>query len=157
MEEIKELLTVVEKLQKKYPGREFPLDGRLVGDIGEVIAAEHYDITLYPIGKKGYDAYTADNKQVQIKATFRDNLTFPAGKNNIPEYYLGLKLLEDGSFEEIYNGPGNNIWELLKGRKDPTIGNLHSISISTLKAENGSIGANAKIPKRPSSQGCGIA
>jgi Family of unknown function (DUF6998) len=36
----------IEKLKNAFPHREFTIDGRLVGDIGEVIAALEYDLVL---------------------------------------------------------------------------------------------------------------
>jgi hypothetical protein len=38
---------------------------------------------------------------VQIKATFKDNLSFRA----TPDYYLGFKLYPNGNYDEVYNGP----------------------------------------------------
>jgi len=146
IEEIKTLLSIIKKLQSKYKNRKFTLDGRLVGDLGEVIAEQNYEINLFEKQEKMYDGYS-NNKKVQIKATFKDKLTFPYGINNIPEYYLGIKLNENGSFEEIYNGPGKNIYELLKKRKKPNNG-YFSISISTLKIENRKILNKDKIKKR---------
>ena len=42
-----------------------------------------------------------------------------------------VKIFNDGTFEEIYNGPGKNIWELIKDRKH-TKNSLHAISVSAL-------------------------
>ena len=44
-------------------------------------------------------------------------------------------MFNDGTFEEIYNGPGKNIWELIKDRKTTKNG-LHAISVSALKKIN---------------------
>lgn len=57
--------------------------GRLVGDIGEVIAELEYDLTLHGVSQPTHDAITADNRNVQIKATFKDSLTF----RKVPDYY----------------------------------------------------------------------
>ena len=40
----------IEHLKAEFPSRKFTIDGRLVGDVGEVIAALEYDIEL----DKGY-------------------------------------------------------------------------------------------------------
>jgi hypothetical protein len=47
---------------------------------------------------------TADGRKVQIKATMKESVTFPWG--DAPDYYIGLKILEDGTPLEVYNGPG---------------------------------------------------
>jgi len=46
-EAVRQLLAIVDRLRAEYPKKRFTLDGRLVGDIGEVIAAQEYDIVLH--------------------------------------------------------------------------------------------------------------
>jgi hypothetical protein len=101
------------RLRAEFPGKEFTIDGRLVGDIGEVIAELEYDIKLYDVLVAGHDGVTNDGRKVQIKATFKDSLTF----RTVPDYYLGFKLYEDGRHQEIYNGPGKLIYDKYKDRK----------------------------------------
>ncbi len=96
------IFTGVKALRKAFPGKEFTIDGRLVGDLGEVIAAMNYDIKLYPKSQCCYDGEYSDGRKVGIKATFQNSLTF----GEVPDYYLGLQLFEDGNYKEIYNGPG---------------------------------------------------
>lgn len=111
---IKDLHDSVEKLNNLYPHRKFTLDGRLVGDIGEVIAEQIYKIKLFEKNEPYYDALTiGTNRKVQIKATFKKSLTF----NHMPDYYIGIKLYDDGKFEEVYNGPGKYIYDEFKHRK----------------------------------------
>ena len=93
--------------------REFTIDGRLVGDIGEIIAALEYDVVLYEISQPDHDGTTSAGRRVQIKAKFKDSLTF----KTVPDYYLGFKLFPDGRHEEIFNGPGNVIYERYKHLK----------------------------------------
>ena len=47
-------------MQKDYPQKKFTLDGRLVGDIGEILAAENYLIELNPRLTKHHDAICMD-------------------------------------------------------------------------------------------------
>ena len=86
-EKIVELHKVVAELQKRFPHKKFTLDGRLVGDLGEIVAEKKYDIKLHEKVEKHYDGLTSDGKKVQIKVTFKEHLTF----NHCPDYYLGLK------------------------------------------------------------------
>lgn len=46
----------VAELEVRYRGREFTPDGHLVGSIGEVVAAEAFNLTLYRASYKGHDA-----------------------------------------------------------------------------------------------------
>ena len=103
----------IDKLKTAFPNRAFTIDGRLVGDIGEVIAALEYDIVLHEGMQRDHDANTSDGRNVQIKATFKDSLTF----RTVPDYYLGFKLFPDGRHEEIFNGPGRIIFERYASRK----------------------------------------
>ena len=146
IDEIKELFSIVNKLKNKYKNRNFTLDGRLVGDIGEVIVARDYDVILYENLEKIHDGYSG-NRKVQIKATFKDSLTFPDDESKVPEYYIGIKIFEDGTYEEIYNGTGINIWNLVKNRKK-TPNSLHSINISTLRNESKKESIENKIKKK---------
>lgn len=142
---LEELFGAVSKLQTAYPGKPFTLDGRLVGDIGEVVASLHYRVKLNEGLTKHHDAVCDDGRNVQIKTTFSKNLTFPVG--HVPDYYLGIKLNRDGTFEEIYNGPGQLIKDALK-RRAPTSTGLHGNITSQLKRINLDIPDSQRIPRR---------
>ena len=142
-EALKLIFQGISQLKRAFPIKEFTIDGRLVGDIGEVIAALEYDIELFDVLRKGHDGQTPDGRLVQVKATFKDFLTF----KSLPDYYLGLKLHKDGRFEEIYNGPGKVIYEKYRHRSG--IGKeLLSFPNSDLKQLSASIPGNDRIPKR---------
>jgi len=133
----------ISQLKVTFPNRAFTIDGRLVGDIGEVIAALEYDIILHDTSQPDHDGTTSDGRNVQIKATFKDSLTF----KTVPDYYLGFKLFKDGRFEEIYNGPGEIIFNKYALRKG--IGNqLLSFPISTLIELSKHVATEQRIPKR---------
>lgn len=104
----------IEALKGSCDGRRnFTIDGRLVGDIGEIIAEREFELTLDPKQRRGHDALTPDGRNVQIKAGFGSTLTF--GKE--PELYLGLKLYRNGDHEVIYNGPARSIRDRYNTRK----------------------------------------
>jgi hypothetical protein len=144
---IPKLWALVDKLSQEYPNKSFALDGRLVGDIGEIIAQENYQIRLFEGQVYKYDGVDKKNRNVQIKTTFKDSLNIPCKKEKVPDYYLGLKINHDGSFEEVFNGPGIKIWEIVKGRKDTSIGS-HSVSINTLKKLNQKVRIKDKISRK---------
>jgi hypothetical protein len=66
----------IDMLQKQFSQRLFTIDWRLVGDIGEIIAATEFDIKLDDKGRAVHDGETSDRRLVQITATFQDQLTF---------------------------------------------------------------------------------
>lgn len=153
MENIKsaiiELLGIVKQLKNSYPYKEFTLDGRLVGDIGEIVVEQIYDVKLFEKITSHYDGISSDGRKVQIKTTMKYALDFPA--DHIPDYYLGIKILENGEFEEIYNGPGGIIWEVLKHRKKPTKTNFHCVNIKRLKKLNLTVNIYDRIRRKNNS------
>ena len=144
-EALKNIFQSIEELRKAFKPKKFTIDGRLVGDIGEIIASLDYDIELFSKQHPDYDGKTTDGKErkVQIKATFKDSLTF----KKTPDYYLGLKLYKDGTSEEIFNGPGCIIYEEYKDR-DGIEEKLLSFPISKLKELSKSVSDSDRICKR---------
>ncbi len=66
------LVTARNALRQHYQhvGLKFTIDGNLLGDLGEAVAAELFNITLTPArSNEGIDGFTTDNRSVQIKAT----------------------------------------------------------------------------------------
>ena len=112
---IKRLLEIILEMQRDFPGKRFPLDGRLVGDIGEVATSELYAIQLSEGQTQLHDGVAADGRRVQIKTTMKARLTF----GDVPDYYLGLYISPAGEIEEIFNGPGSVIWREIQHRKRP--------------------------------------
>ena len=72
-DEIEPLLAARDQLKRRYAtsGLKFTLDGNLVGDIGEAIAAELYGIQLSARCGAGIDGMSAgaNPKSVQVKAS----------------------------------------------------------------------------------------
>ncbi len=66
---VAELYQIVGHLESYFPGRRFTPDGHLVGSLGEVLAAYHYDLELLPASTETHDAVARDGTMVQIKAT----------------------------------------------------------------------------------------
>lgn len=139
---VKELLNVIARMQGDYPKRKFTLDGRLVGDIGEILVEQIYDLELYDGQIVKHDA-VSNGRKVQIKTTMKNTLTF----GDTPEYYLGIKIERDGTVEEIFNGPGQVIKNMIIHRKRPK-NYLFCISLSQLRSLNKNINDKDRIPKR---------
>jgi len=133
----------IDRLKQTFRNRAFTIDGRLVGDIGEVIAALEYDVVLFEVSQPDHDGTTSAGRRVQIKATFKESLTF----RTVPEYYLGFKLFPDGRHEEIFNGPGSVIYERYKHRKGIGV-QLLSFPLKELRALSRGVLTAEKIPKR---------
>lgn len=134
----------IDRLQKCCDEtRKFTIDGRLVGDIGEIIAEREFAIELDKVSRHHHDAKTIDGRDVQIKATFQNSLTFTVA----PVLYIGLKLYKDGTHEVVYNGPGNLIAEEYKHRKG--IGEkLLSFPITRLRELSASVDDSNRVARR---------
>jgi hypothetical protein len=141
---LKLILEGIGILQESFSNRKFTIDGRLVGDIGEIIAAAEFDVTLDETSQSRHDGQTSDGRKVQVKATFKDSLTF----RSIPDYYLGMKLNWDGTHEIIFNGPGHVISDHYGHRKG--IGEeLLSFPLAKLRELSATVSDKDRIPRRP--------
>jgi len=140
-----QLLATVDKLCSAYPKKKFTLDGRLLGDIGEVLVEDAYDLTLFEDVQHHHDALASVGRLVQIKATMKNGLTFPA--HHKPKYFLGVQIHKDGSFTEVFNGPGKIAWKAVKKRSALKT-NLHTVSIAALRRLQEEVQPEDRIPRR---------
>lgn len=106
---VMELIQITNDLEALYPEKSFKLDGILLGNIGEVLAAYHYGIRLFKQSEPTHDGEViTDGKLVQIKITQSNKIIL---REN-PDYILILYLdRANGEVTEIYNGTGNRVWE----------------------------------------------
>jgi hypothetical protein len=83
---------------------EFTLDGNLVGDLGECLAAQYFGVRLLP--REAIDGYAPDGRTVQVKATGVGN--GPAFRNTTlrADHLLFFSIdISHGLAECVYNGP----------------------------------------------------
>ena len=137
-----ELYTIVQKLEKKYPGRHFTPDGHLVGSIGECLIAEQFDLDLVAASNKGFDAVSKCKKEVEIKVTQSNRVAF----RHEPQHAIVGKLSKKGQVSIVYNGPGNKIWEKFDGKNLPSNGQ-YQISLNVLKQLNENVNDSERVKK----------
>lgn len=125
-----------------YLGRHFTPDGHLVGSIGEVFAAERYGISLFTASCETHDDIAPDGRFVQIKATQRRAI----GISSEPDYLLMLSIDEKGRLEEVYNGPGKPVWQLIINRKRPKTGQ-YQVSLARLRLLNAGVSPEDRVPQ----------
>ena len=75
--------------------------GNLLGDFGELVAIEDYQLQKAPTGASGYDAVTKDGQTVQIKTNFVANQIGFRGKADL---LLVIGINTDASWKELYFG-----------------------------------------------------
>lgn len=139
---VKQLYATVSELGEMFPGRYFTPDGHMVGSIGECLVADAYCLDLKPASNKGYDAVTKSGVEVEIKATQASAVAF----RSQPQHAIVIKILPDGKFEEIYNGPGALVWEQFKAKRLPSNGQFQ-ISITRLSKLNESVAQADRVPR----------
>jgi hypothetical protein len=61
------MLAIVEQLCIAYSKNRFTLNRRLVGDIGEVLVEDAYDLQLFYDVKKHHDAESSDGRRVKSR------------------------------------------------------------------------------------------
>lgn len=139
---VKQLYATVNELEIMFPNRHFTPDGHLVGSLGECLVADAYGLSLLNASNKGYDALTKNGIKVEIKATQSKSVSF----RSEPEHTIVIKIMPNGTFEEIYNGSGARVWQQFANKKKPSNGQFQ-ISISKLRALNDKVSDNEHIPK----------
>lgn len=75
--------------------------GNLLGDYGEFIAVEVYDLKPAPRGANGYDAVRPDGKKVQVKTNYAAS---QIGFRGEADMLLCLKINDSGDWAELYYG-----------------------------------------------------
>jgi hypothetical protein len=73
------------------------LDGKLVGDIGDVLCAEKYGLELYDENADKHDCKeVATGSEVQIKSSFKYYSYFPY--KHVLDYFLSINISSVGEF-----------------------------------------------------------
>jgi hypothetical protein len=105
---VADIYRAVAELERLYPGRKFTPDGHLVGSIGEVIAAGHFNLTLSDASNPAHDAVDAEGKLVQIKLTAGSGISMYADCERL--IVLRIVTPERTEAEIVYDGPGSPVW-----------------------------------------------
>lgn len=106
--EIRDLISARNQLRKRYAafGLQFTLDGKLVGDIGEAIAAEMFGIKLTEGNATGIDGFAPDGRTVQVKATGTGRGPVFRHVSTRADHLLFFSLdFETLTGETVFNGP----------------------------------------------------
>lgn len=106
------LVTAQRALAKHYAktGLRFTLDGRLVGDIAEAIAAEAFGLEFPKERILGVDAYAPDKSSVQIKASgINKGPAFTPGEGRAKHLIFLILDFERAEAYVKYNGPEETV------------------------------------------------
>lgn len=95
--------------------RSFTPDGKMVGDIGEVIAKLFFRVKLHNVGRHNWDG-TYNDRNIQIKTTGGDGtyLREPPKEGFADGLLMVFQInRESGEFELVYNGDIQRVWDAL--------------------------------------------
>lgn len=76
--------------------------GNLLGDFGELVAIDAYNLKKAPAGANGYDAISTEGKSIQIKTNYAAT---QVGFRGSADLLLVLHVTDDGKWSELYFGP----------------------------------------------------
>jgi hypothetical protein len=139
---VSRLYMIVDELESLFPGRKFTPDGHLVGSIGEVMAANLYNLKLLPASAQNHDAVSSSGVYVQIKASQGSMVAL----REEPQHLLVLHLNRQGGVTEVYNGPGSLAWNACGSIQR---NGQRPISFARLKSLMGNIQEAEKLPVHP--------
>ena len=128
--------------------RNFTPDGRMVGDIGEVIAKIFYGVRLHRDGHHNWDG-TYNGRNVQIKATGGNGtyLKEPPKEGFSDGLLMAFKIdRECGEYEAVYNGDIQRVWDVLNNLKINRAGEK-MISLNRLRELQKSVHQKDIIPE----------
>ena len=146
-EVVKDFVTAHRRLRAYYQRTrlEFTLDGKLVGDLAEVIAVELFGLKLCERRTAGVDCVAQDGRSVQVKATGLSSKgpAFTPGEGRA-DHLVFLRLDFDKATGVIaYNGPEAPIRRLLR----PNFTGTKRVPLAAVLALNASVAESDRLPR----------
>jgi hypothetical protein len=145
---VDQLHAIVEELERLHPGRKFPLDGHLVGSLGEAAGEALFDVFLKPASTPGHDAVAGDGRTVEIKATYvNKSVGIRATSHEHAETLIVLRLSRRSGVdhEVVYNGPFGQAAGLAG---PPQKNGQAPISLNRLRKANALVDDADRVPGR---------
>ena len=136
-----------------HPGRKFPLDGHLVGSIGEAAAEALFDLTLVAASSTGHDAVATDGRKVEIKATYGTRgVAIRKTSHATADALIVLRLsrFPGVDHEVVFNGPLTVASEAAGATQS---NGQAPMSLSRLRSLNDTVLPTDRIPRRQQSLG----
>lgn len=147
------LHAIVTELEEMHPGRKFPLDGHIVGSIGEAAAEALFDLTLVAASSTGHDAIAKDRRKVEIKATYGTRgiaIRKTSHGNADALIVLRLSRSPEVDHEVVFNGP---LTVASQAAGTVQSNGQAAMSLARLRALNETVLTADRIPYRHKSQG----
>ena len=142
---VDQLHAIVTELEAMHPGRRFPLDGHLVGSIGEAAAEAMFLLNLQPGSTAGHDAIAHDGRRVEIKATYGAKAVgIRTTSHDHAAALIVLRLSRNAHVphETVYNGSFARVVSAISATQRNGQG---SITLNRLRAFNAQVPDNERI------------
>ncbi|WP_370175269.1 DUF6998 domain-containing protein [Sphingobium abikonense] len=123
----------------------FTLDGNLVGDIGEALAAELFGVRLVETkSTEGIDGHAPDGRTVQVKATgTKGGPAFRQTETRADHLLFFCLDFENGTGEVAYNGPEENVTRYLP----ETFSKQRCVSRPRIRGANEGVADTERLPR----------
>jgi hypothetical protein len=131
-----------------HPGRKFPLDGHLVGSIGEAAAESMFDLKLVTASSTGHDGVAGDGRRVEIKATYGTRGVAIRATSHLGAtalIVLRLSKVAGTPHEVVFNGP---LSIALKSSGPIQSNGQAAMSLARLRELNRAVPPEERIPWR---------
>lgn len=141
---IRDLIVARNKVREHYiqSGLTFALDGNLIGDLGEAIAADIFDLKLIARNGTGIDGYAPDGRSVQVKASGTKRGPAFRMVNTRAQHLLFFHLdLDACKAELLFNGPEEIALQCLKS---PWTGQ-RMVSVPQIRAADARVSENLRL------------
>jgi hypothetical protein len=146
---VERLHDIVNELERLHPGRRFPLDGHLVGSLGEAAAEAMFAVQLVPASSPGHDAISDDGRTVEIKATYGDSgVGLRSTSHDAAAALIVLRLSRQSGHphEVVYNGP---LVSVLQAAGPAQSNGQARLGLRRLRELDAEVPERLRIPRRP--------
>jgi hypothetical protein len=127
----------------------FTIDGKLLGDLGELIACLEFGLKPAPTGTKGIDAHTIDGESVEVKSTAGSREVYIPGNSASPDYLVVVSFNpSNGDWNFVYYGTAAPIWPLAKHPVDTG----RAVTLQTLADVQATLSHNDVLQRVPNSE-----
>ena len=143
---VQKLVVARNELKSHYhsSGLKFTLDGNLVGDLGEAIAAEIFGVILSKASVEGWDGHAPDGRTVQVKATGTGRGPAFRDVKSRAEHLLFFDLdFESLTGKVVFNGPE---FIALEKMPDSWVGQ-RSVTRSQIEAANDRVQPHERLQR----------
>ena len=121
----------------------FTLDGNLVGDLGEAVAADLFRLTLTGRSNEGIDGFAPDGRSVQVKASGTSRGAAFKFVETRADHLLFFHFNYDECLGEIgYNGPE----ELIRNTMPESWVGQRCVSAGTIRRLNDQVSDQNRLP-----------